>query len=37
MCELSFLPLRRGALEEEELTDFIEEGIVNAAGEVRTK
>ncbi|CAN0134036.1 unnamed protein product [Scytosiphon promiscuus] len=33
MCELSFLPLRRGALEDEELTDFIEEGIVNAAGE----
>lgn len=35
MCELNFLPLRRGALEDEELTEFMEEGIINAAGEVR--
>lgn len=35
MCELSFLPLRPGALEEAEVTEFIEQGIINGAGEVR--
>lgn len=32
MCELNFLPLRPGALEEEELAEFLEEGIINADG-----
>lgn len=35
MCELSFLPLRPGALEDAEVTEFIEQGIINGAGEVR--
>ena len=34
MCELNFLPLRPGALEDEELAEFTDQGIVNAAGEV---
>ncbi|CAM9480395.1 unnamed protein product, partial [Ectocarpus sp. 8 AP-2014] len=40
MCELNFLPLRPGALEDEELAEFTDQGIVNAAGEavlMRTK
>eukprot|EP00752_Nemacystus_decipiens_P003891 g3573.t2 len=33
MCELSFLPLRPGALEDAEVTEFIEQGIINGVGE----
>lgn len=37
MCELSFLPLRPGALEEAEVAEFVDEGMINGAGEVRRK
>lgn len=35
MCELNFLPLRPGALEQEDMAEFLEEGIINADGKAR--
>lgn len=37
MCELNFLPLRPGALEEEDMAEFLEEGIINADGKARRR
>ena len=32
-CELSFLPLMPGALDEDDMDEFREDGIINAVGE----
>lgn len=34
-CELRLLPIRPGALEEEDMEEFVEDGIINAGGEAR--
>ena len=37
MCELNFLPLRPGALEEGDMAEFREEGSINADGKARPR
>lgn len=36
-CELSFLPLRPGELDEEDMDELKKQGIINAEGEASTR